>query len=381
MRRAGLCPTFALMRAQATFSSSPRRSLSPVILLFALIAGAAGCGAQHAEPSLAAGAREVSFPGDGLVLRGTLTLPRREVGERVPGIVLVHGSGPQSQDEVASGQLNMAFGFSLPVFEQLAAGLGDAGYAVLRYDKRTCGRFNQCADNDYPVPSAEVSVDDFAADAVLALAYLGAQEGVDPDRLVVLGHSQGGALVPRIMQEHAGLAAGVIVAGNHSPMDEILAAQLASTRDLLREAGAPEEQLAEQLAPLSAAVEGAAAIRAGTHDGSPVMGAPPSFWLAAFASDDEAPRIARHLSAPVLVLSGDYDWNVPPSETQAWGETLMAAPSNPGHEVAIIPCVTHALNCVGQPDYRAVTPADIGREIDAAVVERIVRFLRAITRR
>ena len=80
---------------------------------------------------------DVSFPGPDFSREGTLLLPAEAASEVVPGIVLMHGSGPNSRNEPVAGQLNMTFGFTIEVFVELAEAFGDAGYAVLRYDKRT----------------------------------------------------------------------------------------------------------------------------------------------------------------------------------------------------------------------------------------------------
>ena len=56
----------------------------------------------RAEAPSAEAAREqlVSFPSGDLRLQGLLTIPERLPDARLPAIVLVHGSGPQSRDVV-----------------------------------------------------------------------------------------------------------------------------------------------------------------------------------------------------------------------------------------------------------------------------------------
>ncbi len=110
-------------------------------------------------------------------LPGTLTLPKH--AQRVPAIVLVHGSGPNDRDETIG---------VLKPFKDLAWGLGRRGIAVLRYDKRT--RVAPAG-----VRTEKEEVDDGAHAAV---ALLLARPEVDPTRIALLGHSQGGALAPRI---------------------------------------------------------------------------------------------------------------------------------------------------------------------------------------
>jgi hypothetical protein len=97
------------------------------------------------------------------------------VHERLPAIVIVPGSGALSRDGLMRGQLGLGFGFELPVYRSLAEGLAERGYAVYRYDKRSCGRFNDCADNRYPtVPWAlqavQYSTAEYLADAAAAVA-------------------------------------------------------------------------------------------------------------------------------------------------------------------------------------------------------------------
>ena len=65
--------------------------------------------------------------GEGLwKLAGTITLPNGE--GPFPGVVLVHGSGPNDRDETIGPN---------KTFKDIAWGLATNGIAVLRYDKRT----------------------------------------------------------------------------------------------------------------------------------------------------------------------------------------------------------------------------------------------------
>ena len=67
---------------------------------------------QEKEPSptpdtpIDASTEEVTFSSDDFVLEGTLYLPQHSSTERVPGVVLAHGSGPQSRLGENSGQLS-----------------------------------------------------------------------------------------------------------------------------------------------------------------------------------------------------------------------------------------------------------------------------------
>ncbi len=88
----------------------------------------------------------------------------------------------------------------------------------------------------------------------------------------------------------------------------------------------------------------------------------------------KAPEIARGLDRPLLVLGGGYDYNVAPSEIESWASWLSASP-RALRRVKVLPCVTHALNCITQPQAGRITAADIGHDVAPAVVEEVAAFL------
>lgn len=314
---------------------------------------------------------DVIFPGPGIMLEGTLRHPASS--QLVPGVVLIHGSGPVSRDARISGQVGMAFGFEVPVFEELATGLQAAGYAVLVYDKRSCGPFNGCSDNGYELPSDDITVDAFIADAAAAVEWLRTQPGVDPDRVSIVGHSQGAQFVVPMLVDDPALEHGVMIAGPFQPIDKIIEAQRDLVVDLLVQLGTPLDDAltSPSVAPISELVEGLAEIRAGGQQS--VGGVSAEFWGSWFDLTTRSSEIASDVTQDILVLNGDLDWNVPSAEAEGWRTFFVDAGVDA--EVFIFPCVTHALNCVTESEVAAMTPDDIQRGVALEVVEEIARFL------
>ena len=124
-------------------------------------------------------------------LPGTLSVPI--MGEKVPAVVLVHGSGPQDRNETT--------GPNQP-FRDLAEGLASQGIAVLRYEKRTKHHRLKMVLLSGSLTVREESVED----AVSAVRFLQAHERIDGNRVFVLGHSLGGYLLPQIGAEEQGIA-------------------------------------------------------------------------------------------------------------------------------------------------------------------------------
>ena len=91
--------------------------------------------------------------------------------------MLVAGSGAQDRDERV---------FNIPIFGQLAGALADAGFLVVRYDKRGVGRSGGRIES--------ATLDHYADDVVNVIEWLRKRRDVDPKRIAIVGHSEGGAV-------------------------------------------------------------------------------------------------------------------------------------------------------------------------------------------
>ena len=122
---------------------------------------------------------EVTFSGgaDGIVLAGTLTLPKGE--GPFPAVLLIAGSGPQDRDESLA---------SHRPFLLITDAFTRKGIAVLRCDKRGVGKSTGNPDT--------ATTMDLAADSKAALAYLKSRKEVDGTRIGLLGHSEGAIIAP-----------------------------------------------------------------------------------------------------------------------------------------------------------------------------------------
>lgn len=318
--------------------------------------------------------REAAIPAKDLTLKGTLQIPEGRAGQRFAAVFFGAGSGPESRDEVLKGQLNMQFGCGIHVFRDVAAGLSRRGYASLRFDARNCGPFNGCADNGYPLPAASDTVATELADLQAVAAWLKAQPEIDPSRLFYVGHSEGASFAPQLLADPSLTAAVMLAAGFH-PIDQILAIQERESEMLVSQIGVPDAQANAALAQLRGAVADLSALRAGTFTGSNVLGASTAYWRSWLELTDAAPMLAAFSKKPLLAMSGDYDLNVPPSELSAWQLLFNSTDASTAHTTVLLPCVTHALNCVDQPDITKIRVSDIACSVDDRVTQNIADFL------
>src|SRR5438105_3846085 len=145
-----------------------------------------------ASTALAAETPVTVTTADGLALRALFSYPDGASG-KLPAVLLVHGSGPNDMDETIPGALTYT-GEKTKIFKDVADALVQAGYAVLRYDKRGAaqdGDFEGWASSPAAQVYAKMTLPDLVSDARQALAVLRAQPQVDPERVVVAGHSEG----------------------------------------------------------------------------------------------------------------------------------------------------------------------------------------------
>ncbi|WP_323674977.1 alpha/beta fold hydrolase [Halorubellus sp. PRR65] len=235
-------------------------------------------------------------------LGATLTLPTAAADgdSTVPGVVLVHGSGPNDRNE--------SFGPNRP-FQDLAWGLASRGVAVLRYDKRTfaCDRAREDG-----LGLDALTVDD----AVTALDVLRGEDAVGS--VAVVGHSQGGMAAPRIAAR-ADVDGMASLAGSGGSLAELVAVQV---EYLANVDGAVSDAEREQLDSVRDAVD---RIQAGDlGDDEVVLGYHADFWRDLAAYDQTA--VAADLSVPRYVAFGGRDYQVPVErERPPWADALADA--------------------------------------------------------
>jgi dienelactone hydrolase len=255
----------------------------------------------------------VPTPG-GFTLAGTLTLPKERRG-RVPAVVTITGSGQQDRDE----SLSILTGYR--PFRQVADTLGRRGIAVLRLDDRGFGASGGRADS--------ATTADFADDVRAAVAFLRARPEIDPDRIALLGHSEGGVIAPMVAVSDPRVRAVVLVAGTARTGRRVIDYQLRSAVEH-DTAVAPEKRDSAFAAARAAA--------------DAEFGKIP--WFPWFLAYDPLPT-ARGVRQPVLIVQGANDRQVTADQAEELGAALRQG-GNRDVTVRVFPDANHLL--VRDPD-------------------------------
>jgi pimeloyl-ACP methyl ester carboxylesterase len=333
------------------------------------------------QPALPYREEEVKFTSEGITLGGTLTLP--EGKGPFPAIVLLTGSGAQDRNETL-------FGFA--PFRILADTLTRSGLSVLRFDDRgvgaSGGSFSAATTND------------FVADAIAAVDFLQTRSEVDPDRIALLGHSEGALVAARAAVKGGRISCVVFLAGPGVRADSLILAQM---EGLAKASAIPPEVLAENLdlerqvfdvvrrdsgwdalrsaltlAALRKLRESGAAIPSvdslarGLVDAQ--LMAVRSPWFRQFIKLDPATDL-RQLHCPVLALFGGKDMQVPVEINRPPMEHALREAGNTHVTVEVFPDANHLFQ-----EARTGNPKEypeLKKAFAPGVVKTIVRWLTA----
>jgi len=308
---------------------------------------------QEPKPPFPYETSEVKFENKagGATLAGTLSLPRGK--GPFPCVVMVTGSGPQDRDESLLGHRP---------FLVIADHLTRAGIAVLRYDDRgiahSTGNF------------ATATSDDFAADALAGIAFLKTRTELDPRKLGIVGHSEGGLIAPMCAAQSKDVAFIVLLAGTGMRGAELLPLQgklinLAtgmSAADTEREehksagffalmlAGKSDTELKEAIrvealkelkaAPESKNLSEAELAKQADKVVVEQSGSVLSPWFKRFVALDPRENLLK-VRCPVLALNGEKDLQVPPKENLAGIRKALEEAGNKDVTLRELPGLNH----------------------------------------
>ncbi|MBW4891404.1 alpha/beta hydrolase [Mucilaginibacter sp. HMF5004] len=146
-------------------------------------------------------------------LSGTLTTPKNATG-KIPVVLIIAGSGPTDRN------CNSSLGSKTDAFKYLAEGLGKAGIASLRYDKRGVGQSTTSQKEK------DTKFSDMSDDAGSVIVKL--QEDDRFSKVIVLGHSEGSLVGMIACYSAENLAGFISVAGPGRTADVIIAEQMKS---------------------------------------------------------------------------------------------------------------------------------------------------------
>jgi pimeloyl-ACP methyl ester carboxylesterase len=280
----------------------------------------------------------VAWRNGDVALAGTLILP--EGRGPFPAVAITHGGDPEHRGEAGYWSEGVLF--------------ARAGVAALVYDKRGVGE----STGDWTTSSLE----DFAGDALAGLAAIKRFKEIDPRRLGVSGHSQGGWIAPIAAVASPDVAFVVVTSPSGiNAMDQ----SVFHTSNLLRQAGYSAEVVARAADLRNRMYQRA---RTGTVDDRFLAdleraSREPWFetarlpwpWSETLAEGtrrlllfEPVPTWER-VRVPVLAIWGEADPNLPAKLSRDLIEAALERGGNANRSLTVIPGLNHNLAAARPP--------------------------------
>ncbi|MBI3401664.1 MAG: alpha/beta fold hydrolase [Acidobacteria bacterium] len=305
------------------------------------------------------------IPANGFILAGTLSRPIQTstTPKILPAVVLVGGSGAIDRDGLA---------FGIPVLGQLADAIADAGFIVVRYDKRGIGQSGGRAES--------AGLAEYAEDARAAVQWLSKRKDVDRKKIVVIGHSEGGAVALIAASKDKSIAAVGLLSANGVTGAQLILAQQAHALDRLKLSVADRQAKVDLQKKIHEAVL--------TGKGWETMPAEvnrrqvdnPEFQ--SLLANDPA-KVIPEVRQPILIVQGELDTQVEPSNAdrlEAMAKKRKNAPPVNMVEMVKLPGINHLLvpATTGEvEEYGALKDKTVSPAVTQAIVTWLTKTLSA----
>ena len=284
---------------------------------------------------------------------GTLSLPNSP--RPVPAVVLLAGSGPADRDATIGHN---------KIMKDLAWGLASRGVAALRFDKVTHTHGEALAGvTDFTV------VDEYVKPEVAAIHLLRDHPSVDPTRIFVLGHSQGGTMAPRIAAMEPSVAGLVVLAGATQPLHHAIVRQYRYLTALREPGGDPDDDPTIQEITRQAALVDSLDLSSPATSQQPPLGIPFAYWLD--LRDYDPVAVAAEVGKPMLIVQGGRDYQVTVTDDLVGWQTGLA--DDPDVTIRVFPADNHLFFSGSGPSEPAeYEPA---QHVDDAVVVDVAQWI------
>jgi len=294
---------------------------------------------------------------NGFSLAGTVSKPVAPGKSPFAAVVLTGASGQSDRDELIAG---------IPILGQLAGALADAGFLVVRYDKRGIGQSGGRPD--------AVTLADHADDLRAAVKYLQSRKDVDSKRIAIAGHAEGGLISLMTAAVEKRVSAVVLLATNGVSGSDLVLQQQAHALGRLN-LTEPEKQaridMQKRINEAAVSGKGLDGLTAETRRQIDN----PEFQ--SLLATDPAKLVSR-VRQPILIVQGDLDAEVAPSNADRLAELAKARKPPLPADVVKVPGVNHlmAMSVTGETDeYDKLPLKQISPAVSAAVVDWLKKKL------
>lgn len=288
----------------------------------------------------------LNIKSDDIELKGTLLISPPNDKKKL--VIFVHGSGASDRDET--------IGENKP-FKDIAEYLFDNGISSYRYDKRTYS---------YPETFSEKSTveQETINDAVNAANYFKNNESYKDYQIVILGHSLGAYIMPKIA-ERAQVSKYIFMAGNARPLQDLLVEQYEYLHSI-DPVKVPEDvvkDIKKQVDFLNSAQFSSNSLASDLP-----MGQSAAYWK--YLKDYNQLKEVKKINRPMFFVQGGKDYQVTEKDFNLWKNELK---NNKNAVFKFYPSLSHLfIQVSGKP-----SPKDYGikGKVDLPFLKDLTEFI------
>jgi len=246
---------------------------------------------------------KVDFGSDPYFFTGILSKPK--TSNKTPLVIIIGEAGPTDKD--------FSFNINKP-YKDFANGFASQGVACFRFDKRTF-TYGMYLLNDRSHYVPFTCREEYLDDLYKAIDVLKKRSDIDTNRIYILGHGQGGMLLPLVATERKDVKGIIMLGANSLKTQEMMIDQYAYlskvTPDKKEEYDEQSRKARYSLKPDLYEFE--------LLDSMP-YGVQPSYWIWLNKYDHVA--TLQKLQKPVIIMHGERDYQVSMRNLKLWQQSL-----------------------------------------------------------
>jgi hypothetical protein len=217
-------------------------------------------------------------------------------------------------------------------------------------------------------------MDETVNDAIEAGKVLRNSAKIDKNRIIVIGHSLGGFVIPRIAAADKEFRGFVLIAANNERSEDAIGRQT----KYISELDGPQNVKPELLKQIEEVRRQGEKIKklteADLNSGAILLGAAPSYWLDLRAHDPLAE--IKNVNRPMLFLQGGRDYQVTADgDFQRWKDTMKSSGKESLCQFRLYPDLNH-LMIAGKGKCVPSEYTTKSGNVDEAVVQDIASWIK-----
>lgn len=238
---------------------------------------------------------------------GRLSIPKSKTP--MPVVIIVPGSGGIDKDcSIGPNK----------IYKDLAWGLASKGIAAFRYDKKTHQYLNKLIDNDSLGKEPFTVENEYLQDLEEIITAIAARKEINPNQIYLIGHSQGGYLIPMFNKKFKNIAGFISMAGTLREIPSLAIEQIEYINGSQKLVGKDSIAMADLKEKMQNSTS--ARIHSMTSNAQVMGPYTVDYWkyLASYHPEE----LALKINKPLYVLQGERDYQVKMLDFDIWKKTM-----------------------------------------------------------